>query len=191
MAVLTSDDFNRANGTIDVGNSDWTQDFGTLSVVSNELRGPSGAESVWYNTGGTVPDDQYAQFMLATISGSDQKGICVRHTGSDFVALMSSYFSFEIQWYNGGSYTAIGGNPGDYEPLDGDVHKLEVSGSAYQSYLNGTPTTSGSNASAPSSGDPGIYMYQNNDTVDDFEAGSLATIFQVGPCPLFRTVRTV
>ena len=83
MAVYT-DDFNRANGAINVGNSNWAaiDAIGLPNIVTNKVNSNGGA--AYYNV--AFSNDQYCQFSIANTNipfGGTTSYVAIRCAGSD------------------------------------------------------------------------------------------------------------
>lgn len=174
MALPATDNFNRADGAL---GANWTGSVGgDLTIVSNEVRGATdGADNSMYWSADTPDNAQYAQCKIAVTGTGHYKGPLVRASATDWVVLDAmGGLGWEIEWYNGGSWTVIG-STWSTSPANGDIGRLEANGSAFTAKVNGTTRITGSNASAPSSGRGGLYQYgAGSGRLDDFEVGNLS-----------------
>lgn len=183
---IASDDFNRANGTLGANWTDINTNWGSFSVLSNQAEGGGLADdcamAVWAGSG-TFSADQYAQvtcYGLGYNGANYRIAACVRINDTEanrdcyLIELVddgSSTRTIRIREYTNGSVanlsttTATIGN--------GDVIKIQVSGSDITGYLNGdiisALTTSDSTLS---DGTPGM-MLANGMLLDDWSAGNL------------------
>src|SRR5689334_4726400 len=85
MAVLATDDFNRANSSGSLG-ANWTSvpGFGSLSVLSNKAN-TAGSEFGNYYSATAFPNDQYSKaqmFTTGTSAGTVGPGLLVRQSSS-------------------------------------------------------------------------------------------------------------
>ena len=170
MSLPATDNFNRSDGPL---GANWTQGPGAaLAIVSEYARASAGwADCSMYWSADTPSAGQYAQCVELLMVGGNGPGPTVRHSATDFVVLCADT-DWHIEWYNGGSFTQIGSTYAT-TPLANDIAKITANGSTFKGYVNGTERISGSNASAPSSGNGGLYSMTNSDSIDNFEVGNL------------------
>jgi ACT domain-containing protein len=168
MALPASDDFNRADGA---PGSNWTGSVGSdLTIVSNEVTGAGASVNCsMYWSADTPGASQEAQATIAQTGVGEFAGPLVRANATDWVCGdANGATNWQIEWYNAGAFTVIAS--WSTAPADGDVAKITASGSAFELFVNATSRASGSNGSAPASGNGGIYVFGNgaNSRVDDF-----------------------
>ena len=85
MATYT-DDFNRSDGTIAAGNSDWSATVGTiLDIDTNQVNGTTG-NNISALTSLTFTDDQEAQVTFNALTNFNNAGVAVRMSGSGATA---------------------------------------------------------------------------------------------------------
>jgi hypothetical protein len=165
-----TDDFNRGTG---IG-ANWTGSVGSDLTIDSSIRvtGTNGVDSSMYWNANTPTAAQYAQVKHLTIPQFG--GAFVRGSATDWVQLdgQSGGVRWAIFWYNAGSFTQIGSYY-NTAPAANDVGKITANGSDFEGFVNGTSRISGSNASAPSTGFTGIYIFSNVAFFDDFEGGDL------------------
>lgn len=180
MAVLATDNFNRADAGL--GGPDWATvtGMGNLSVVSNVIAGTSGADRGSYHVGVTWPADQYSQ-CVATLSGGANAdgGALVRCDSSSatfYLGTFGSYGTVGLYKCVSGSYTTLATTSRTL--VAGDVLRLEVSGSNLNLKMNGVSVLTATD-SAITAGAPGMYFYQC-DGIDDWEGGDLVVATTTG-----------
>lgn len=178
MALPATDNFNRADGAL---GANWSGSVGgDLAVNTNRCgAGTSGDCSMYWSA--DAPDAaQYAQVKMSGVEAGMYKGPTVRTSSTDWVVLDAAAASWSIEWYNGGSWTAVGSTYST-APANNDIGKLTADGDNFKAYVNGTERISGSPAgTAPSTGYGGIYIYTTAHYVDDFEVGNLGGAAGVG-----------
>lgn len=185
MTQLASDDFNRANATLDASGN-WTA-FASLlghgasnglNVVSNECKDTGADIAIERYTGIAWPNDQYAQLTLKTLATTSDEGIgpAVRMTQN-----VSLYFaqcnSGEIRLYkyiNGSSFSQLGIFTGTISV--GDVIRLEVQGTSLTVKRNGATVIGPVTDASLASGDAGIWSSLPSPvpTGDDWSGGDFA-----------------
>jgi hypothetical protein len=179
MSLPATDNFNRADGPL---GTNWASSvLDDLEILSNEVRDAL-EEGSQYWSADTPNDAQYAQARISGLgTGADYGGATVRHSATDFVVISAEITEarFSVYWYNGGAYTLIG-SAYSTAPALNDVMKITANGSAFEGFVNGVSRISGSNGSAPSSGNGGLnkaFYGGGGDTgrLDDFEVGNLSS----------------
>lgn len=174
---IASDNFNRADNSstgMNLG-SNWTASVpnSDLGIISNTAyaTATSNDNSAFWNAN-TFHTDQYAEVTLST--AGDNNGLLVRCNASDNVIGQArlSNTTLSIFWYNSSTYTQIGS---DYSGglSNSDVIRLEVDGPTYTFYQNGVSRVTGTNASAPKSGSPGLTIATSNSRLDSWSGGNL------------------
>lgn len=177
--TTVSDNFNRANESLDVGN--WTEVSQDWGVVSNTAQLVSGIGSgiARYNTA-LSSDDHYSQALCSNISGSGiASNVIVRKDSS---ATLTFYRFYNL---GGGSPTRdisklIGGTP---TTLASDASgsastvtlKLQVDGSSLEAFYNGASilTVTDSAITGNTYAGIGCGRVTSSTTIDDFEAADL------------------
>lgn len=169
MTLPATDNFNRSNGAL---GANWSGGPGNdLTIVSSAVTaGSPWTTNTMYWSADTPDAAQYAQAKIAVV-GSSQAVLC-RANATDWVGLVAQSSQWDIEWYNGGSWTVIGSAYAT-GASNGDIGKITANGSTFTGYINGTERISGSNGSAPASGGGGIFVYVDDGSVDDFEVGNL------------------
>jgi len=175
MSLPAYDDFNRANGAL---GSNWSGSVGQdLVISSNGVIGVSGQDTSMYWSADLPSADQYTQATVVDSAAEYYRGPLARASSTDWICFVASPTYWRLEWYNGGAWTVIGSSYGS-TPATNDVAKITAEGTTFKGYVNGTERCSGSNASAPSSGYGGLYCYDSQPKLDDFEVGNLG-----GPTP--------
>lgn len=176
MALPVSDNFNRAalgaNWTITSGNFSMP---GSTAAMANALGGHSGA---FWNAD-TFAADQYAEIVISNASYDGYMGVEVRvNTGGADTRYFyhGSLFEQTLGKLVAGVYTQLGNTT--VNPFaNGDVIRLEVSGTTLTAKQNGVVRFSVTDASI-GSGQTGIHGYTSvtatNTSADSFAAGNLA-----------------
>lgn len=177
-----SDDFNRSDSGASAGwGANWThyQDgVATNSgaeILSNQGRINSGftLRTVAWN-GGAVGADQFSQATMVT--GSDDSGeyVAVRKTdGANFYAAgRLNGTTVRLSKYVAGVQTTL--DTQTVSIVNGDVLRLEVSGTTLNFYVNAALQIGPITDSDLSSGQPGIRVLNNADW-DDWSGGDLSS----------------
>lgn len=187
MAIIASDDFNRANTTGPDLGTNWTNVSSGgfagngFQIVSNHAEPTTlSSDKLEMYTGAVFPADQYAQAKLTVTgtSGSSGPGVAVR-CGSDgtcYRATLSKAASdnLDVARFIAGAFTLVAHRTTTW--VDGDTLRLEVQGTTLRVYQNGSQVGADMTDSGIASGAAGI-AYTETATVaqvDDWEAGSLA-----------------
>ena len=185
MAVLASDDFNRANAN-PIG-SPWVGSTNNIQIVSNQVTGTNaGTNNSAYYGGVTFEVDGYVQARLKSVSSSFG-GVTFRHSTS-----AATYYSAHFQPGTSTTYitTWIAGGATDITTSTGitwainDVMRLEVEGTTLTLFKNGSQVLQGTNGDITAVGQAGLHIYSNASDIafDDFEAGTLTLPSR----PMFR-----
>jgi hypothetical protein len=179
MAVLASDNFNRANSS-DLGTSwDVIPTLAACQVASNvaalSTTSIDCAES--YN-GVTWPDDQYSQLTLPTLGSGSDGGPCARVSisAATFYIADTTSSNMRLMRVISGSWTeltAFGSGA-----TAGDIIRIEVQSTTLKYFQNGTQRLSTTDSNI-TSGRAGLLLYAVDDpaaiTGDNWEGGSLGT----------------
>lgn len=165
------------------GGGVWVIDAGAFGVYSNSLVGGSPSNvSLARRVADTYPNDQYAQGVIAEMTGSPEIGVGIRiQAGGN-----GYYYQCGAGWRAlvkivGGTTTELGSTSNAGCAVS-DVIRIEAEGTTIRVFRNGVPDTglgtSGvANDATFSSGSAGVYAWSAATTVrlDDWEAGALAT----------------
>lgn len=178
---IASDNFNRANNSsagMNLG-ANWTAsvpefDLGINSNQAYETVG-GGNDNVAFWSANNFDNNHYSKVTLANASGSPY--VIVRASATDYILAQFSSPNYKIYWYNGGSYTEIASGAGSI--ANGNTIELRVSGSTFQMYKNGSLVISGTNASTPSSGKPGIGIDDGATRLDDWSGGNMTNLLSI------------
>lgn len=158
MAVIFSDNFNRADST-DLG-SDWDERRGASEISGNAVI-PSSVESseaVIRHTGGPYSTADYTVEcdMVSVVSFEGPLGRCADYstTDTDYYAVFWSGSTLYLYKKISGSYTFLA-SVGDSTSPPATV-KLSMEGTAIKGYLNDSNEISSTDSSLSSAGDAGI-----------------------------------
>lgn len=184
MTVLFTDPF--AGGNASPPNANWTNTIGAgLSTLSNQLGATSGGnDGAARVTAGTFPDDQYAQFTVKTVGGSDG-GPAVRMDASGNCYFCTSFNGTDIQLYKlvAGSFTGPLVTPFTGTYAVNDVLRLEAQGTTIRLKKNGVTILTVTDTSL-TTGRPGAFIFDGTMRGDDFEAGDFNTGSTISPSGL-------
>lgn len=176
MAILASDNFNRANGGL---GANWTTiaSMGAPQIVSNLIQTTSGRDGAYYSAI-TWPNDQYAQVTLiryrnwamvrvANVAG-EYNGYMFLVSTSDITTAIS------IEKYlNNSGFTTL--SSGTRTNSANDLIYLEIQGSTLIAKINAVQVLTGSD-SAFASGRAGLAVGNvDGDRVDDFVGGDFSS----------------
>lgn len=185
--TLATDTFNRANST-ELGAS-WQPGYtgnGPLQIVSNQLRPTALNTDALETYVITTPNDQFAQFTLAQVSGSGVRAPRTLVRFSD-PANINGYecgfllpTTFRCGEWNAGVFTQKTSDT--FTAQAGDIVRTEAEGTTIRGYVvrAGVETLINSFTDAThTAGKTGIIHYQNTGTlgdvqVDDFVMGSIS-----------------
>lgn len=174
---VATDNFNRANNTSLGGN--WTTAITGLSpqIVSNQVRGNSTSnDNFAYWSANSFDDDQYSQIVISGLGTTNYSGPIVHANGSDTIAVQCREGDppeIFIWWYNGGGYTSIASSASHTWSANDEL-RLEVIGTTFYAYVNDSLIISGTNGSAPTSGNAGLVIYPvSNSTLDNWDGGNI------------------
>lgn len=169
---IASDDFNRADGGLGANWSNAPDEGQTPTIVSNQVTSSGAGDAAAYWSANTFHTDQYSQ---ATMAVTDRYlGLIIRANGSDCVyGQQTPTADLVIYWYNAGAYTQIGSTYTTTGWSNGDVAYLEADGPTYTLKQNGTSRVTGTNASAPKTGYPGLVVNTTTERIDDWSGGNL------------------
>jgi hypothetical protein len=199
MAVLASDDFNRANSA-NLG-ANWTNDTGpgNLWTISSNKALPANnlldAASLYTGGGVVWPDDQYAQIAVSGLSSNVESGLGVAlRCDAGFANLYrvvvdsSGSNNISIARVVGGVYSLRGSRTGSFP--DGTVFRAEIQGTTIRVYANGVQVGADLvDAGGPSSGKAGLFFSSANfGAADNWAGGDFTTSSTTNPYPV-RTSR--
>lgn len=180
--VVATDNFNRANAATLGAN--WTVGVGATSpgVQTNQAANhTASADCNAFWGANAFGNDQYSQMTLAALnSGADFSGVSVRASGTDQVVFQvnKGTSTFQITWYHAGANTQIGSSFSPAGDPTGSVLLLEVIGTTFFAYQNGTQVITGSNAGVPSTGSAGVILSgatANQSLWDTWEGGNITS----------------
>lgn len=174
LVQVASDDFNRADGLL---GANWTTgvDGNDPEIVGNEVVGPGGfIDHEAFYSASAFNNNQYSQAVINAIAGNSYMGVMCRASTTDHVVAQNvdHFLGVGIFWYNGGAFTEIAGDSDGFL-VPGDVLRLEAEGTTFRFYVNGVLRLSGTNASAPASGRPGILVSNTGDEIDNWAGGNI------------------
>jgi len=171
MAILATDNFNRANESPLAGNWSPAPSTGNLRLDANQIIGPAvAADCVTYYNAISWPNDQWSEYTITSTGGSVNAGPAVRISSSNksgyiLCTLNSIFFIFK---FVDGSYTELGGVFGTN--TIGDVVRLEVEGTTLRAYKNGVLQATRTDTDL-TSGSAGFYASQPAISFDDWSGG--------------------
>lgn len=187
MAVIATDDFNRANGAIGANWTTQSPGYETPQIVSNALRdnsAGSGEGCAWYNawSGAGGGADHYSQVKVVA---QDTNSSFAAHTrmsaGNMYYWIMDTGSGGTRNYYFGkfvsSSYTDLA--TGSTAFANNDVIRCEAQGTTIRGKVNGS-TIQTQTDSALASGSPGLQVGVQSGTplagniVDDWEGGNFA-----------------
>jgi len=177
MALIFSDDFNRADST-NIG-SNYTELSGAFEIVSNELKmitHNSADDVVTYDPAlGLVTAADYEAEVRAkmTVGGGGGVGVACRVTDiNNYYMVEASPGGGNLDLYRkqSGGYNYKGGYAGGITTNVFYTVKLSVTGSAIKAYLAGVERISVTDSNLTSAGKPAIrgFSSDNGQTYDDF-----------------------
>ena len=186
MAVLATDDFNRANSS-SLG-ANWSVQVGSSSagigVDSNQVYIDAGATVFVYYNAVLPPDDQYCQAkFIETGTNTDRWAVAVRAQSGAASGYyggrnQSSFGTYELRIWKrdaaGPTLTSLAVEASSSLAVN-DVIKLEVSGTTFNLYVNGVFRLTATDSQF-ASGYAGLSIRQASGTntlpvLDDWEVG--------------------
>ena len=168
--TTVTDDFNRANESLDAGN--WTEASGNWSVTSNEAT-DSAAGYARYGTA-LSSDDMYSQLNMGAIGRG--AGPCARFdTGSITLYSLecgntSGSVPLAIVKVVSGTRTSLTNKTKESQSL---LNKLEVSGSSLEAFVDGVSELTLTDTAVSGYTSAGIGDTFGSRTMDNFEAADL------------------
>ena len=198
MAVLATDDFNRADKNTSDSTEldsaspvhDWTASGGFFKLLTNTARAANaGADAAEFNNDVTWPDDQYAKATLGTVSATgglgSGYGVVVRAAaGTNAYRLVGNDNGWELLRFVAGAGTALSSNTSTVFAT-GDTIELRCSGVGatvtFVALKNDVEFSLGAgqtdtHADRRLSGNPGVGHSSTTDAadgVDSWEGGDL------------------
>lgn len=172
-----SDNFNRANGTVNAGNASWikasTGNAATADIVSNVVQGSNSSDKYYYYSGAAVTASQYAQITVTQFNAD--LGPAVRMSSDSDPGGVDMYLIslnvVEYAKFNNGLFQSVGAFiPGSAN----DVIRLEVSGSTLSGYKNGIPVTPRTDTVVTTANNGvGFFHFEQLHSFDDWSGGDL------------------
>jgi hypothetical protein len=175
LAVTFSDNFNRSDGAI---GANWST-ISTMSemvissnTVTNNNPGSAFSGS-FYSAGSFSGSDQYSEAVIAVVSTDafNGSGVAIRASGaaSGYLAMTSSHASHGVRLQRAGTgWVDI--DTAEPRPANGDVLRLEVSGSTVLVKLNGTTRITYNDGTPLTGGAPGVFSFLYG-SMDDWSGG--------------------
>lgn len=170
MAVLASDDFNRADGSLGanwtlstaIGGASFTIFSNTATITADQDTGE------YYNTV-TWPADQYAEVVFSTAGTHGDlgtgMGVCCRLAADQqtYYRAVASTLGYEVAKFIDGAYTQLATSAGTTF-ANGDTLRFSVVGTTWTLYKNGAQVATGTD-NAIASGNAGL-VYSSSTTGD-------------------------
>jgi hypothetical protein len=187
MAVLATDDFNRADAA-NLG-ANWTAGIGPMQILSNQATWGSGPGSgtdagETYTGGGVVwPNNQYGQIAIsgtATTGAETGIGIILRYLNSNnfyrIIVNGEASNNITVAKIASGSYSVITSRTQAW--TGGDTFKAEIQGTTIKVYRNGVQLGADISDSSVASGDVGMFYSSTAFLIraDNFEGGDFAPV---------------
>lgn len=182
MTVIATDNFTGTNGdNLPTYSGNWTAVKGTLEIQSNAFAcTTSGTHACAAWNADTFEDDQYAEATIIALSASTLwLGVTVRCSLS-----VTTFYLFDGSGTDGffylkyvtGTATTLANDTAN--TADGDILRLEVTGTTLDGQDNGVTQIGTQTDSAITSGYAGVGGYNSSTThlADDFEGGNLSGI---------------
>lgn len=182
---MASETFTAANGTNVSTLSNWNVGNGDIIVTTNAARANTGGSGPHYWYTGTFANDQYAEVTYSDATNTHgQIGPSVRKSANTTITLYGfEIFSTGSEFYKrvSGTYTALGAGGGfdTFTLANGDVFRLEGSGSTITPKKNGATAAQGAvTDSSIASGQPGLGGWSDGSGsvgADTWEGGDLSS----------------
>lgn len=171
MALPATDNFNRIGPTL---GTNWTDLAAAFTIVGNKAVATTEAESYW--SADSFNADQYSQVV---VDGSNYSGVIVRASGAPGAGNYYALFnlgSIGLYLYIGNSGVRNIIDAGNTTPaVNGDLIRLEVSGSILSIYLNGVFKYNHTDATHVT-GAAGICgVSGSSPALDDWEGGNIGS----------------
>jgi hypothetical protein len=166
---VPTDDFNRANGTLNTGN--WTVRAGQWDITSNQADSSGSAANVADYTG-TAPAGAAVEVQITLSTVSDGGPACRIVDGSNYFFLDFQTGSGSIQKVVAGGFTTIRSGLGG--AANGDIAKLTISASdEMQAYKNGSTVGTAVTDSTHASGGWGFFNWAASGLYDDWSGSDV------------------
>lgn len=167
--LTRTDDFNRADsGSL---GANWTNALNTFSIVSNAAVGQTGVNSVAFWSADNFANDQFSQATIGNNLGA--RGVSVRAStasgGNCYFFTINALGDGEVWKLVAGSFTQLGATI-TVGTGPGAVIKLTVSGTTLTPNVSGTDLATRTDSDL-ASGNPGLHMFNNLSTLDDWSGG--------------------
>lgn len=174
---MATDNFNRADETPIA--APWTKQGagGNFNLSSNTMvKASSADDSMYYYSGAASSPDQFSEAKIVTKPTSNDWGPAVRIGGTGVTGYFyDNYINDpQISKHINGVYTEIASLGGGDTTVVGDVERLEVSGTTLKAFINGVQKGSNATDASITSGQPGIFWYENSGAIDDWAGGDLS-----------------
>lgn len=173
MAVLFTDDYNRANGAIGANYTELKAQ--TFSIVSNAVPCTFGSDAAAFVSAVSWPADQYAQIAISAIAGASSDsgaGLMLRCDGTDqnYYRIVINTTQISIGRFLAGSFSEFTTRSATW--TSGDVLKAQIVGTTMKIFRNGAQLGADITNSDLAAGSAGIAFSSGADgTIDDFEGG--------------------
>lgn len=178
MATLATDAFTRANETPIASPWITTGHGGTsINLVSNTFRGSTASSSnaAWYDGSITWPNDQWSEFTVSAVGGSDGGPMVRVSTAVGFYAYMVTPEGggvLNLYKISDNSFAVIASSAGSNGYQIGDTIRIEAEGNVIRVKRNGATVITHTDSTSPiASGRPGGFIYSNDLILDNFQAG--------------------
>lgn len=178
--VTVTEAFTAANGTaLSTHNAAFVavMGAGAFSIESNRLRCDDWTNVASRYNGSGIGSNQYAECVIrGTAEAFRWMGVIAR-CASGAATFYAAYYeasSLRLSKFVAGSETILGAN-NSFTPSDGDVVRLECSGTTIRVLVNDTEEASATDSDI-TAGDPGVFGNGGSATtrIDDWEAGDLS-----------------
>lgn len=185
MAVLATDDFNRADSA-DLG-ANWNPGIGPMQILSNKATWGSaagdGSDAGENYSAISWPDDQYGQVAISgqdTTGSGSGIGIMLRYANS------SNYYRIVVSGDAANNVVVAKVVSGGFTQIttrtqawtNGDILKVEVQGNTLKVFRNGVQLGANITGDAAlATGGVGMFYSSSANTIraDDFEGGDFST----------------
>jgi hypothetical protein len=168
---MASDDFNRADATLNSGN--WAASggsFGTLEISSNVVRktgAGNGSSLARYPSSSEL----YSEVEITDVTGRDGgPAICIQ-SGADTFYMVTNYDGtlFHVFEVTGGSFSDIAQGSGTYQV--GDIISIERDGNDVVAKKNSSEIVRVTDTTL-TTGAPGMFIFVDNIRLDNWSDGA-------------------
>jgi hypothetical protein len=187
MAILASDNFNRADEDPLSGGGNWSVANSELKfkLISNAVvpAGPA-SDSGEYYSGVAWPNDQYSKAKLSCVgSGGGGAGVGLKvrqasgaNTQYRVVVDHAAANNVDLQKVVAGSYSSVAGYPRTQAWADGDTWELRAQGTTLSVWLNGVQVGADATDNGIASGSAGIAFSstETSASIEDWEGGDFS-----------------